>query len=1156
MSTTSTTGQTAGPSATNFTAIFNAASAEYRRVTRKRLDSHPLADKLDTCDNPEDISNLPQTQAQAFSKFREGDEILMKWLTPTVNILFTLSDTLGEGISLPFSPAKTIFTGIGVLLGAVRDVVASRDMLLHIFERIHFSLQRLKIYTGIPLTNESIDLLGKIMAQFLSILALSTKLMKEGRIRKFLKRLFGRTDVEDALSRLDSLTKEESLMTVARTLEITHGIDSVVRDMDGNVKATKVVIEDIDDNVKSTQELMQGVSGNVTATQELIHGVDGKASATKALTEVISENVKAIEGVTRSVDHNVKATIDVTNELKRNQLRGELRTWLSPPDPSINHNTASRTQHEGTASWFIQGSTFRDWKKDGSLLWIRGNPGAGKSILCSAVIEDIKSMREDMPALIAYYYFDYKDASKRDVRGLLTSVLFQLAYDSDRCWDVLHELHTTCRDGSERPSDTGLIKCLKTMLELPGQVPIFIIMDALDECPSNTGTPSAREEVLELVEDFVGANYLNLFICVTSRPEQDIQTVLNPLTSPGCRVSLHEEGGQREDINSYVRSFVQKDRSMRRWREDDKELVITVLPERAGGMFRWVYCQLDTLRRCMPSSIRKALDDLPTTLDDTYERVLQEIPKEKQPHAHRLFQCLVTAIRPLRVEELGEMFAIEWDADIAANLMEGWRPENPEEALLSACSTLITVIDDSGSKLVQFSHFSVKEFLVSDRLRTSEIGSIRHYHILLDAAHTILARACVAVLLQFDESVDKQRLATFPLAFYAAEHWVDHARFGDVESQIRDAMEHLFDSSKPYLAAWACWIYDVDGGKTPHSIDDLPEHRPQPAATALYYAALCGLSGVAKHLIITREEDVNAMCGHHGTPLHAASYEGHPDAIRLLLDHGADVNMIRNESKRTPMWSAYDGGHLEVMRLLLEHGANVDMEYDGYGPLSHDASYGGRAEVLQLLLQHKADVNARGEENQTPLHLASRYGHLKVVLLLLENGADIDALNEDDETPLGLAYIGEHLEVMRLLLERGANVDAAYDRYGLLSHDASYKGRAEVLRLLLQYNADANARGHENRTPLHWASLYGHLKVVQQLLEHGADVNAQTDARETPLYMASTEGYLEVVQLLLRHGADVHLRGADDMTPFQVATLTGEHSQIAQLLLEYGAEKE
>ena len=130
-----------------------------------------------------------------------------------------------------------------------------------------------------------------------------------------------------------------------------------------------------------------------------------------------------------------------------------------------------------------------------------------------------------------------------------------------------------------------------------------------------------------------------------------------------------------------------------------------------SNRFRWAFCQLDTLRRCMPSSIRKALNELPTTLDETYERVLREIPKEKRQHAHRLFQCLVVAIRPLRAEELAELFAIEFDRGAGSSLKEGWRPESPEDAVLSACSTLIAVIENSGSKIVQFSHFSVKEYL-------------------------------------------------------------------------------------------------------------------------------------------------------------------------------------------------------------------------------------------------------------------------------------------------------------------------------------------------------------------------------------------------------------------------------------------------------------
>jgi len=193
-------------------------------------------------------------------------------------------------------------------------------------------------------------------------------------------------------------------------------------------------------------------------------------------------------------------------------------------------------------------------------------------------------MRQAGSALIAFYYFDFKDASKRDARGMLTSLLFQLGDHSDRCWDILHQLYTQCRGGSEQPSDASLIGCLGSMLELPGQAPIFVILDALDECPSNTGTPSAREKVLDFVEKLVASNYFNLFICITSRPEQDIQTVLNPLTSARRRVSLHEERGQREDIGRYVRSFVCGDRTMRRWREEDKELVINTLSERADGM--------------------------------------------------------------------------------------------------------------------------------------------------------------------------------------------------------------------------------------------------------------------------------------------------------------------------------------------------------------------------------------------------------------------------------------------------------------------------------------------------------------------------------------------------------------------------------------------
>ena len=202
----------------------------------------------------------------------------------------------------------------------------------------------------------------------------------------------------------------------------------------------------------------------------------------------------------------------------------------------------------------------------------------------SAIIEEIKHIRKSRSALVAYYYFDFKDAAKRDVRGLLTSLLLQLVDDSDPCWVLLSHLHAACRDGSEQPSEAALAQCLNRMLDRPDQIPTYIIIDALDECPNNTGTPSARERVLNFVEDLVQSKHSNLFICITSRPEQDINTALNPLTLPSHRVSLHEEGGQSEDINSFVRFFVMNDRTMRRWRREDKEMVIRELSERAQGM--------------------------------------------------------------------------------------------------------------------------------------------------------------------------------------------------------------------------------------------------------------------------------------------------------------------------------------------------------------------------------------------------------------------------------------------------------------------------------------------------------------------------------------------------------------------------------------------
>ena len=191
-------------------------------------------------------------------------------------------------------------------------------------------------------------------------------------------------------------------------------------------------------------------------------------------------------------------------------------------------------------------------------------------------------LRDTGKASMAYFYFDFRDVNKQKLHNLLSSLLIQFSARSDPCCDILSRLYSSHDRGVREPSDRAMVECLKEMLTHEAQGPTYIIMDALDECPMTSTIPSPREEVLELVDELVGLHLANVHICVTSRPEHDIQGFLGHLTPR--TVSLHDESGQQQDIANYVTSFVQSDRRMQRWREEDKNLVIKTLSEKADGM--------------------------------------------------------------------------------------------------------------------------------------------------------------------------------------------------------------------------------------------------------------------------------------------------------------------------------------------------------------------------------------------------------------------------------------------------------------------------------------------------------------------------------------------------------------------------------------------
>jgi ankyrin repeat protein len=413
------------------------------------------------------------------------------------------------------------------------------------------------------------------------------------------------------------------------------------------------------------------------------------------------------------------------------------------------------------------------------------------------------------------------------------------------------------------------------------------------------------------------------------------------------------------------------------------------------------------------------MEELPDSLDETYERMLREIRKSNQGHARRMLQCLVAAVRPLRVAELAEVLAVDFTGEGIPILNPGWRWEDHEEAVMSTCSSLVIIVDDKAkdSRMVQFSHFSVKEFLTSDRLaESSREVTVSRYHIELEPAHTVLAQVCLGVLLRLDYGINRDNIKDFPLAEYAAEHWPDHARFENVSSFITGEMECLFDPAKPHLAAWLWICNKYSYRRSPRSMATMSPEKPE--ASPLFYAVQFGFRDLTAHLLAEHPEHVLSKGGWYVTVLHAS-------AVRRHID-------------------------VDIFSLLLDHLPNPDIRGVYDETALHRLSHWGHLEAGQQLLDHGADVNACDKDNWTPLYVAAANGRLEFVRMLLEHGAAINTPAITGHTPLRRAIEEGHVEVVLLLLEHGADPNVR-DNYGMTLSDYSRNGKGKMVELLSEY---------------------------------------------------------------------------------------------------------
>jgi ankyrin repeat protein len=488
--------------------------------------------------------------------------------------------------------------------------------------------------------------------------------------------------------------------------------------------------------------------------------------------------------------------------------------------------------------------------------------------------------------------------------------------------------------------------------------------------------------------------------------------------------------------------------------------------------------------------LRKSLASLPPTLDRTYDRILSAINKEDSEYAIRILQWLTFSARPLSIDEVAEVVAIDIEHDPTFDGDEIL--EDPLD-ILNICSGLVTmnVVEDQWQKsprrIVALAHYSVKEYLLSDRIWKGEAAQ---YGMQDTICHEVIARGCLGYLFQFQQpELDSDNFPEiFKLATYSAEFWVSHAhKTGDRIKNISQVAIRLFSTENPAYLNWIR-LYNPDT-----HWPDFPMSREK-ISHPLYYAALLGLRDVVSLLLENGSDPNEVLGGYYGNPLNAASHQGHEQVVNLLLNKGADPNPQGKEDGN-PLYAAVVQGHEHILKLLLDKGA---------------------------------DPNVRDGDDDNPLYKAVERGHEQVVKLLLDKGANPNTQVRYYHNPLYTASEEGYEQVVKLLLDKGADPNVEGGEYGNALQAASHRGHDQVVKLLLNKGADMNAQSGHYGNPLYTASERGHEQVVKLLLAKGANANAQSGYYGNPLQAALERGHKQVVKLLI--DKDARSTSGEDMS--------------------------
>ena len=779
-----------------------------------------------------------------------------------------------------------------------------------------------------------------------------------------------------------------------------------------------------------------------------------------------------------------------------------------------------------TCTWILKHEQYKRWlATDGATcLWIHGIPGSGKSVLSSAIVDNLRNTRRYKTVVITCFIDESMDLSDY-ARHVILTIISQLAlhqqvklsmqlYNS-----ILMDLEAPIFEMTPAMFSDQLQRILAD-LNIEDRI-IFVVDGA-----------NAREWINTLiVHEIVKANAsrckAGLFKCsISSRVSNFESAVHNQVAS----IELSKEHGMQRDLKAFAEDRLSS-LTQKSCKEGSSPMIVRRLCSLAEANFLWISMVLGAMVdfHSQPSSFNDFLDSLPIGLNGIYDKILQGIHAQDAVKACQVFSWVLAARRPLRLAELNEAINVGEPSSTSKRLLLSPRD------LRNICGSFVMVTKDN---IVRVVHSTAREFLVSKHEAVPHWNSFRQ-------AHELIANVCLTVL---TSSQPEMEHLSSPYAHAEPAH-------------IR------LDGPMPNLLAYAAANWKIHYGLAEATSPSLPGRLQRFLSVALnricqnLSMGICGRSTriaqtilricsrygfhnmVQLYLEMGVPPDCNT-CAYCDPPIHLAAAEGHTDIVALLLEKTVDIETRTFAGGRTPLHSATAARSLDTIKLLLEHGAKADAVSSDIAlmPL-HVAARAGYCEAVELLIKYGADVNAKLQTtNETPLHLAVAHGHLEVVKCLLDGSEASSKALELYENVVQQSYYKAWSD----------DILSGHCKSNRFVWEIDTRSLAEThMKELLSWSprcVDVRVRDVRGRTALHWAAFHGHDAIARLLLERGASHEAQDNDGLTALQVAVAYGHSTVVKVLMMAGADlkIDMKGWD--AALEHAADEG-HAPVANLII-------